>query len=173
MERYVAFIEIIGLPVLVERAGELQRRILRELEDPLATLADARIGEIPAQFLVNSYRASTFGDGVAISAEANPLGLGLLLSLCTRLCERLHEHGLHVRSAAARGAMVHTTHIATGPALIQARSLAATAEVDALILLSNQVDADVHHFAARGGFVDIRRLDCDGRRHLHLSSTAV
>src|SRR3954451_12200240 len=112
MERYLAFIEIIGLPVLVERPGESLRRLLRELEDPIATLGDARIGEVPARFLVNSYRASTFCDGVAISTDANVLGLGLLLSLCTRLCERLHRHRLHVRSAAARGTMVHTTHIA-------------------------------------------------------------
>lgn len=169
MERYVAFIEIIGLPVLIERPGDLQRRILRELEDPLATLGDARIGEIPAKFLVNSYRATTFAEGVAVSTTANALGLGLLIALCTRLCERLHQHGLHVRSAATRGVMVHTTHVATGPALIKARALAATAEVDALILLSNTVDRDVQAFAD-GGFIDIRRLDCDGRRHVHLSS---
>lgn len=171
MERYVAFIEIIGLPVLVERPGDRLARILRELEDPLATLGEARIGEIPARFLVNSYRATTFAEGVALSTDANQLGLALLLSLCTRVCDRLHQHHLHVRSAAARGAMVHTTHIATGPALLQARTLAATAEVDALILLSERIDADVHAFAESGSpFANIRRLDCDGRRHLHLST---
>lgn len=171
MERYVAFIEIIGLPVLVERPGDRLSRILRELEDPLATLGDARVGEIPARFLVNSYRATTLADGVAISTSANQLGLALLLSLCTRLRERLHHHGLHVRSAVARGAMVHTTHVATGPALVKARALATTAERDALILLSDRVDADVHAFASGGSpFASIRRLDCDGRRHLHLST---
>ena len=79
MERYVAFIEIIGLPVLVERPGDRLQRILRELEDPLATLGDARIGEIPARFLVNSYRATTFAEGIALSTDANQLGLALLL----------------------------------------------------------------------------------------------
>jgi hypothetical protein len=171
MERYVAFIEIIGLPVLVERPGDRLARILRELEDPLATLGDARIGEIPARFLVNSYRATTFAHGVAISTDASQLGLALLLSLCAQLSERLRGHGLHIRSAAARGAMAHTTHIATGPALLQARALAATAVIDALILLSDRVDADVHAFASGGSpFANIRRLDCDGRRHLHLST---
>ena len=175
-ERYVAFIDILGFSSLVNRAEKdsslLERLasaleeqgIYSEIEKSMETLGS----KDPRYFFKNMFRMSTFSDNILISTKINPIGLGLITTLSTIICNRLLHQGIFTRGAISKGKLIHTNTMVLGTGLIRAYELEKAAAIYPRILIDESVVRDMDALEKQGGSPDFRRQDFDGLWHLHI-----
>jgi len=122
----------------------------------------------PKGFFLNMFRISTFSDNILISTKINLIGLGLITTLSTIICNRLLHQGIFTRGAISSGKLIHTHEIALGAGLIRAHELEKTAAIYPRILIDKSIVLDMNALAKQGGSLDLRRQDFDGLWHLHI-----
>lgn len=175
-ERYIAFIDILGFSKLVERAdadpGLLERlaSVLEEQEmySALGRSMDAWSAKDPSGFFQNMFKISTFSDNIVLSTKTNLIGLGLLTTLGSIICNRLLHQGLFTRGAISKGKLIHTDKSVLGAGLITAYNLEKSAAIYPRILLDESIVHDMDALANQGGGPDLRRQDFDDLWHLHI-----
>jgi hypothetical protein len=180
-ERYVAFIDILAFSKLVNRAeadADLLERLASILEEVsmysvIGTSMDASGSNDPQGFFLNMFRMSTFSDNIVISTKINPIGLGLITTLSTIICNRLLHQGVFTRGAISKGKLIHTNTIVLGAGLINAYNLEKIAAIYPRILIDESILHDMAALAKQGGSPDIRRQDFDGLWHLHIFHPAI
>jgi len=175
-ERYIAFIDILGFSSLVDRAEEdanLLERLVSVLEEQgmysaLGASMDTSGANDPQGFFQNMFRISTFSDNIVISTKNNLIGLGLITTLSTTICNRLLHQGVFTRGAISKGKLIHTNTIVLGNGLISAYNLEKSAAIYPRILIDEIIVHDMDALANQGGSPDLRRQDFDGLWHLHI-----
>jgi len=175
-ERHVAFIDILGFSSLVNRAEEdsnLLEKLASVLEEQkmyseIGQKMDDFGNKDPQSFFKNMFRMSTFSDNIVISTKNNPIGLGLITTLSTIICNRLLHQGIFTRGAISKGKLIHTNTIVLGAGLIRAYELEKTAAIYPRILINESIVRDMDALEKQGGSPDLRRQDFDGLWHLHI-----
>jgi len=175
-ERYIAFIDILGFSKLAEQAEkdpDLLERLVSALKEQgmysaLEESIDTLGANDPKGFFRNMFRMSTFSDNILISTKNNLIGLGLITTLSTIICNRLLHQGVFTRGAISKGKLIHTNTIVLGAGLISAYNLEKSAAIYPRILIDECIVHDMDALANQGGFPDLRRQDFDGLWHLHI-----
>ena len=108
VEKYVAFLDILGFSNLVEQADEdhALRKGLAEVLDIFQTTCGSNH--------TTGTRVTQFSDSLVISANRTELGLHALLNGCEWLAMNLIQYAVLLRGGVAIGRVTHEDHVLFG-----------------------------------------------------------
>ena len=152
IDRYCAFIDILGFRDLVRRLGgdnsqfETLRTLLAKIHSP--------VNPATKGWHID-FRAQSISDAVAISTIANDTGLIHLFIAIEKLAVELLKEGYLIRGALVKGKLYHDDKMVFGDALIHAYELESTIVRFPRVMITRDVMQDVEGFCS--GFLSDRR----------------
>lgn len=117
LDRYVAFLDILGFSDLTEKADEHPdwRQYLRSIIDQLHNT-------LPRQVEQTGFRFVQFSDCIVMSADRSPDGLWAIFSGAKMLVTNMLHRGILLRGGIAAGRFFHDDRVMFGPALVRAHT---------------------------------------------------
>jgi hypothetical protein len=170
LERYVAFLDILGFTGLIDGLKEEPHRVL-EIRGILQTVHCPPIGGLH-QFSNSELASRSISDAVAMCSAPSAHGLAHMFEVVQTLAAILLEKGYFLRGAIVKGRLFYDKQQMFGEALVQAYRLEKTVALYPRVMLTRQVVDDVEAYEAVAGqsemFKGQVRQSRDGPRHLDI-----